>query len=204
MSRRTGKACLTIIYLCLGAFLSATPARAEGPSFDCAKVEAGSIEETICKDKELSELDRKLGEVYGEATKKAVDEHPPVLKAEQRGWVKGRDDCWKEEDVRKCVEQSYVLRIAELQAQYRLVASEGPVYYYCDDDVKNEVVLTFFKTDPPTLTGERGDSTSLMYLKPSGSGSKYEGNNESVWIKRDEALIVWGYGSPEMKCKKKP
>jgi uncharacterized protein len=74
------------------------------PSFDFSKVEKDSIEELICKDDELSALDLKMAEVYAAAAKKAVNEHPPVLKAEQRGWIKGRNDCWKEADKRKCVE----------------------------------------------------------------------------------------------------
>jgi len=38
-----------------------------------------------------------------------------ALKAEQRGWVKGRDDCWKRSDVRGCVAGEYRSRIAELK-----------------------------------------------------------------------------------------
>jgi uncharacterized protein len=73
---------------------------AAGPSFDCAKVETGSIEEMICKDDQLSALDRKMTVVYGAATKKATNEHPPVLKAGQRGWIKGRNECWKSDERR--------------------------------------------------------------------------------------------------------
>ncbi|MGA8018861.1 MAG: lysozyme inhibitor LprI family protein [Desulfobacterales bacterium] len=91
---------------------------AAGPSFDCSKA-AGSIEQMICKDDVLSTMDHKMAEVYAAATKKAVNEHPPLLKAEQRGWIKGRNDCWESEDERKCAEESYRRRIAELQARYR-------------------------------------------------------------------------------------
>jgi len=94
-------------------------------------------------------------------------------------------------------------RIAELQARYRLVTSKGPVFYGCDGNPANEVVMTFFETDPPTLIAERGDSTSLMYLQPSGSGSKYQGRNESIWIKGNDATVTWGFEAPEMKCEVK-
>jgi uncharacterized protein len=176
---------------------------AEGPSFDCGKVEAGSIEEMICKDKGLSELDRKLSDVYAAASKKAINEHPPVLKAEQRGWIKGRNECWKSDDKRMCIKDEYRLRIAELQAKYRLVPANGPVYYFCDGDPKNVFTIDFFETDPPTLYAERGDSVSWMFLQPSAGGSKYQGRNETFWEKGDEAVITWGYGSPEMRCMKK-
>jgi uncharacterized protein len=185
-------------------FMWVNLALAKSPSFNCSKVEAGSIEEMICQDDQLAELDRKLAAVYSAASKKAINEHPPVLKAEQRGWVKGRNECWKADDKRHCVQDEYERRIAELQAKYRLVSASEPVYYACDGDPRNVVIATFFQTDPPTLIAERGDQVSLMYLQPSGSGSKYQGRNESLWEHQGEAVITWGYGSPEMKCTKKP
>ena len=179
-------------------------AMATGPSFDCDKVEANSIEEMICMDNDLSELDRKLSIIYSAAAKKATNEHPPVLKAEQRGWIKGRNECWKAEDKHACVQDEYKRRIAKLQARYRLVQENGPFRFICDENPANEVIVTFFPTDPPTLIAERGDSVSLMYLQPSGSGTKYQGRNETYWEHQGEASITWGYGAPQMRCKKAP
>ncbi|GJL59936.1 MAG: lipoprotein [Nitrospirales bacterium] len=177
-------------------------AKARGPSFACNKVVAGSIEALICEDEELSALDRKLSDVYASASIKATNEHPAVLKAEQRGWIKGRDDCWKSEDTRGCVRDGYTRRIAELQARYRLVPHSGPVSFMCEDNFANEVVATFFQTRPPTLIAERGDSVSLMFLQPSGSGAKYQGRNETFWEHQGQALITWGHGASAMHCKK--
>ncbi len=192
-----------VVLPALAGWLFAGTVLAAGPSFDCGKVKAGSIEEMICKDDKLSALDRKLAAVYGAASEKAANERPPVLKAEQRGWIKGRSDCWKSDDRRRCVEDAYVRRIAELQASYRLVPAGKPVSYACNGDPRNEVIATFFQTEPPTLIAERGDQASLMFLQPSGSGSKYQGRNESLWEHQGEAVIVWGYGGPEMRCKRK-
>ncbi len=177
---------------------------AQGPAFKCDKVEAESVEALICQDAGLSALDQQLALVYAEASKKAVNEHPATLKAEQRGWIKGRDDCWKSQDQKLCVSDSYHQRIVELQARYRLVDSVGPVTWLCDGDSRNQVVVTFFKTDPATLIAERGDSTSLMTQQISASGSRYLGRNESFWEHQGEATIVWGYGAKEMKCKPSP
>jgi uncharacterized protein len=183
--------------------MAATAATATGPSFDCSKARAGSIEAMICQDEQLAALDRKLTEVYAAASKKATNEHPPVLKVEQRGWIKGRDDCWKSEDKRACVEQSYTLRIAELQARYRLVPVAGTGRYVCDGQPAKEVIATFFNTDPPTAIAEFGDQTSMMYQQPAASGTKYQGGNETLWEHQGEAQITWGYGSPEMHCQVK-
>jgi len=193
-------ACAFAIMLAATGGLINDAASAERPSFDCSKVKPGSIEEMVCKDDGLARLDRKLAEVYGAASKKAVNERPPMLKAEQRGWVKGRNECWKSDDKRRCVEEAYRLRIAELQAKYRLVPGKGPVLYACDGDPRNELIATFFQTDPPTLIAERGDQVSLMYLQPAASGSKYQGRNESLWEHQGEATITWGYGTKEMRC----
>ena len=175
---------------------------ATGPSYDCDKVEANSIEEMICADNELSALDRKLSVIYSAAKKKAANEHPPVLKAEQRGWIKGRNECWKSSNKRACVHDEYQRRIAELQAKYRLVYGNGPIRFICDENPANEVIVTFFQTDPPVLIAERGESVSFMYLQPSGSGTKYQGRNETFWEHQGEASITLGYGTPQMRCKK--
>ena len=187
------------VLLCL-----AETAMAEGPSFACDKVAPGSIEELICENEELSALDRKLSNVYAAASEKALNERSPQLKAEQRGWIKGRDECWKSDDREECVRNAYLLRTSELQALYRLVPGSGPVRYVCDGDPAAEVVATFFQTDPPTLIAEYDGSVSLMFIQPSASGAKYQGRNETFWEHQGEALITWGYEAAEMHCRKIP
>ena len=81
-----------------------------------------------------------------------------------------------------------------------MVPGKGPVRYACDGNPSNEVAVTFFQTEPPTLIAERGDSVSLMYLQPSGSGAKYQGRNESLWEHHGAAEVVWGHGAAPMQC----
>ena len=196
---------LIVIVACFQLGSGLTPAAAmQGPSYACDEVSPGSIEEMICEDEELSALDRKLSGVYAAASEKAVSEFPPQLKAEQRGWIKGRNECWKNDNRDECVRDAYLLRIAELQARYRLVSEIGPVRFKCDGTPAAEVVATFFHTDPPTLIAEYGDRVSMMYLQPSASGAKYQGRNETFWEHQGEALIMWGYEAAEMRCKKMP
>jgi len=176
----------------------------QGPSYDCRKAEAGSIEALVCEDWELSALDRRLAGVFAAASRKAINEHPPVLKAEQRGWIKGRNECWKSDARRGCVRDEYLRRIAELQARYRLVGSHGPVRFLCDGNPASEVVVNYFQTDPPSLIAEHGDSVSLMYQQPGGSGTSYQGRNESFREHQGEAMLTWGYGAQPLRCKKSP
>ncbi|MNZ84438.1 Membrane-bound lysozyme-inhibitor of c-type lysozyme [compost metagenome] len=190
--------------LLLALGLPFTAAHAAGPSFDCTKVTTGSIEELICKTPALATLDQQMADVFKQASTKAANEHPPVLKAEQRGWIKGRDECWKESDKAQCVGDSYRQRIAELQARYALIEGKGPVFYSCDGQPAKEVAATFYPTDPATAIVEFGDRSSLMYQQRAASGAKYQGQNESFWEHQGEATVVWGYGAPEMKCKPRP
>ncbi|AEY01389.1 lipoprotein [Oceanimonas sp. GK1] len=172
----------------------------QGPSFSCENVRPGSIEALICNDPGLAARDRQLAGVYRQALARAASEQPPMLRAEQRGWIKGRNECWKSEDKQACVREQYELRTAELQARYRLVPERGPFRFTCNGNPANEVVVTFFDTEPATLIAEYGDRVSLMYAQPAASGSRYEGRNESFWEHQGEATIQWGYQAPEMRC----
>lgn len=171
-------------------------------TIDCRKPPAGSMETLVCKDSALMALDREMAGLYAAALKKAGNEHPPLLKAEQRGWIKGRNDCWKADDKRHCVVETYRRRKIELQTRYRLVSATAPVHFVCNDNPADEVLATYFLTDPPSLVAERGDQTSLMVAEPSASGAKYVGRNESLWEHQGEAMIVWGYGAAEMRCRR--
>jgi uncharacterized protein len=200
---RVGPGWLSLSVVLLAA--SAAHAQgARGPAFDCTKAE-GTVEELICKDAELGALDRKLDEAYKAALAKARDAMPGTLRAEQRGWVKGRNDCWKAQEgspafltaswqvtsVRDCVVGSYQLRTAELQAVWQLVPSKGPVFFACENNPANEVVATFFETDLPSARLERGDRSVTAYLVQTGSGARYEGQNVDFWTKGDEAQVTW-------------
>jgi len=183
---------------------TATAARAATPSFDCSTASTASIEELICQDDQLAALDVKLAEVYAEAEKKVPRAKPNGLRAEQNGWSQARTECGKADDRRECALELYQLRIAGLQASYGLVAANGPHTWFCNNDSKNEVLVTYFPTDPPTLLAKKHGQTSLMYLQPSGSGSKYVGPNESFWEHQNEALVTWGFRAPQIICQRKP
>ena len=191
-------------------------AAADGPTFDCAKAH-GEVEKLICSDASLAALDRKLAEAYKAASAKATGKMLSTLKAEQRGWVKGRDDCWKTSaetptwisatwtvsSVKDCVAAQYEIRTSELQAVWRLVQPKT-VSYACQNNPANEVVANFFATEPPTIRLERGDRTVTLWQIPAGGG-KYEGQNVSLVHDGDTVQVSWlnvATGSTdELACK---
>lgn len=178
------------------------PAPVSTPTFDCSTTAEGSIERLICQDPLLAQLDQNLAGVYRAAGAKAPAKGIPTLQAEQRGWIKGRNECWKKDDKFTCVKTEYERRIAELQASYQLVSTKGPFRFRCGSSAADTLVVTFYDSDTPTLIAARGNATSLMYQVPAASGSKYEGRNESFWEHQGEARVTWGYGAPELVCTK--
>lgn len=169
-----------------------------GPAFDCKQVPANSAEALICQQPQLSQLDLQLQQVFAKAAVLAANEQPPLLKAEQRGWIKGRNECWKDADEVACMQDAYQRRIAELQARYRLVSRRGPLRYQCGGAPADELVLSYFATQPATLIAERGDSVSLMFLQP--NGTDYLGRNETLWPQQDGVRLQWGYEAPVLTC----
>ena len=111
--------------LCAAALLLTT-GYANQPSFDCGKVKKDSSEGVICSSDQLMDLDRELAAVYKKALAKASK--GDMLKAEQRGWIKGRNDCWKAKDEKKCMTDEYTRRIKELKDKYALSSSEKVSY----------------------------------------------------------------------------
>lgn len=110
-------------------------ANAATPSFDCAKAH-GTTEQLVCQDAGLAALDNELAALYPKALANLSAEQAKTEKAMQRGWIKGRNECWKESDSRQCVEESYQLRITELQIKGGQLMVPSPVDYQCDGEIR--------------------------------------------------------------------
>lgn len=174
--------------------LLAAPALAQdGPSFDCSAAESGA-ETLVCEDADLARLDRLVADRYAAAldVARGIDVGASAaeddLRAFQRGWIGGRDECWKATDVRDCVEYSYLSRDGQLVARWLLEEPTATATWACGDSPANEVVTWFFDTELPSVRFERGDTIDTGSLTRTASGSKYEGSfGRSIWIKGNEA-----------------
>ena len=97
------------------AQVQAIPPRTVAPSFDCAMAKKGTIDRVICKDRELSILDRTMGLDY----ERAKFQTPPVeaanLLREQRNFIANRNRCMKRKtDRQACIAFAYESRIERL------------------------------------------------------------------------------------------
>jgi uncharacterized protein len=175
-----------------------------GPSFSCDPPPESTVEKLICKDAALAALDRRLADAYKAATAKAAGEAASTLVTLQRGWIKGRNECWKDGDVAACVARSYRQRIAELQAGFRLVEPVGSARYACPGTPPAEASADYFATDPPTAVVTYDGATHIMFAMPSGSGARYAGGNNQIWEHQGVAMIRWHAAKREVRCPKRP
>lgn len=166
------------------------------PSFDCSQAE-GQVEELICSTPELAALDLHMDTVWQGAMDVMEQGNMPesdraTIRAEQRGWAEGRNDCWQSDDVEACVRSEYQVRTARLMADFGLAEAGEPTFWSCEGNPANEFVLTFFQTEPQSVRVERGDRQEVMIRTPTASGSRYLGTfGKEVWVKGAEGTFIW-------------
>lgn len=145
---KKNKACINLSALFLTLTLCGPSAMA-APSFDCSKVEAGSTEEAICNDEELSALDREVDRLYRKIRSQTTDEDFREIQAMQKGWLSGRNESWKAENPNQFVRDAYRQRIAVLSVQAGEQTAPEPVYYQCSGGEFDSLAASFFGTSPP-------------------------------------------------------
>jgi uncharacterized protein len=189
-----------IIALAAGLLANSTQAKGTQPSFDCLKA-ATNAEELVCSDAALAALDRRLAKRFAEAIEMVTsldvgaDEALETLRATQRGWIKGRDECWKADDLRACVETAYLMRENELVARWMLQEPAAITFFVCDGNPANEISAYFYDTQLPSVRLEYGDSIDTGSLTRTASGSRYDASyGRFIWIKGGEAAVSWVEG----------
>jgi len=183
--------------ICLLVLPQDSMAQGIAPSIDCARA-ASAVEEIVCRDSALASLDRKLVDVYSNASKTATSDQRNRLAADQQRWLRERDACGKSTDKTACATERYLQRIADLQAQFKLVPSRGPFRFVCNGDPGKVLVAQYFDTDPATARFTHDGRAVTAFIQRSGSGARYDGPNVSYWEHQGEASVVW-FGR-SMKC----
>ncbi|WP_422003471.1 lysozyme inhibitor LprI family protein [Reyranella sp.] len=184
----------------------------ERPSFDCAGAKS-EAEKFVCADPALMALDRRLAARYaaavavlkklGSGSQKALAE----LQATQRGWIAGRNDCWKATDKTDCVKGEYLRREADLVARFMLERPRATAAFACEGNPANQVDVFFFATELPGARLEYGDSIDTATLAPPPAGAaasdaRYDGTfGRYLTIRGDEATFAWPQDKA-MACRK--
>ncbi len=180
---------------------SASPVLAQdGPSFGCARASTWG-EKLVCSDPDLAKLDRNLQARFEAAVAAAEVQMPaalPDLRATQRGWIKGRDDCWKGRYPHECVEANYLHREAQLVAAWSLEEPSWIRTYDCGSAAKLRV--SFFDTEYLSLRIERGAETDVAVGDPEDEHARYASDLGSVLlVDAGDAWLRW-FGAPVGAC----
>jgi len=182
---------ISLLALAPGPVAASDGPQGAGPTFDCSGA-SGQVETLICSDAGLSALDRSMAAVYAAATKAWPAKVAAEQRARQRGWIKGRNECWKADDPRACTEQSYRTRIVELQIQSGQLVAPTPLGYACTGGEDQPFFATFYReTDPPSAVITFGDDQVIAFATPSASGAKYATDGVEFWEKGGEASVGW-------------
>jgi len=155
------------------------------PAFDCGKAE-GAVETQICNTPTLAKLDLQVDQLYQAALMTFPKEEIDTLKAIQRGWISGRNDCWKDAQIKQCIESSYDTRITQLQIRTGYFMVPEVVIYQCDSSERLAVYF-YNETKIPTAVINDAGAQFFAYQTTAASGAKYQGRNELLWIKGNEA-----------------
>ena len=168
------------------------------PAFDCARA-GGEVEELICGDESLQALDRELARTWALANESWSDQVATEQRAIQRGWIKGRNDCWKAEDVNDCVAFAYRSRLVELSISAGMVEAPGTYVVSCDDGSQQPFTAAFYNDlDPRAVVLTRGDDQVIALSQRAGSGARYTAPGVEFWSKGEQAMVTW-FGS-ELSC----
>lgn len=198
-------------YLAVASVFLAQWALAADPSFDCAKAQSDA-EQAVCNSDALAELDVEATRLYRLAAADVSGARLNELKAMQRGWIKGRDECWKSTlGLDSCVANEYAFRIMDLRTGYANARSEdsagisiGPQVLACDG-FDAAIGVVFVNSSAPIAVLKWRDMAVALPSVPSGSGAKYAsdaflGGVSSLFTKGDEALFM-PPGDTELKCR---
>ncbi|GAB5437188.1 MliC family protein [Falsiruegeria mediterranea] len=198
-------------YLATLSALCGTWALAVDPSFDCAKAQSDA-EIAVCSSDALAELDVEVTRLYRLAASDVSGERLNELKAMQRGWIKGRDECWKSSlGLDTCVANEYAFRIMDLRTGYANARTEdaagvsnGPKVLACDG-FDAAIGVVFVNSSAPMAVLKWRDMAVALPSVPTGSGAKYESDAfldgaSSLFTKGDEALFM-APGGAELKCR---
>lgn len=182
-----------------------------GPSFDCDRAE-GQAQQLVCNNRQLAAMDRELDRLFrlaqgdGSLDGKARQQ----LRAYQRGWIKGRDECWKADDLHPCVVGEYAMRIHELRRNHAAARSQdeegrsmGPFALACEG-IDAGIAVTYVNVEPAIAYLAWSDRMLTLGQTASGSGARYGGRDVSgewtFWTKGEEALLE-GPDIGERKCR---
>ena len=157
----------------------------------CKNIPVGSYEKYLCERPEQVELIESLDGLLKQVAALTPAWSGVDVAAEQQSWQTALESCRQQNDIKMCLEFAYLKRIAQLQAQFALVASEGPIHYRCEG-IEQPLALTFYATNPPLLAFKQESQYTLAWMMPTSGGVNYEGEGVNFLERKGGGELTLG------------
>ncbi|UTF58588.1 lysozyme inhibitor LprI family protein [Gilvimarinus sp. DA14] len=170
------------------------------PSFSCAGERLSSAEQAICETPDLARLDLALHDSFQTLLRRLDDDaFTSHLRAVQRGWIKGRDECWKSPPINECVASEYAERLDALQQTAVQIEQARHVTAVCEQVPDLALTLRFYSSQPAVATVLWRENASLMY-RESTSPPLYRGADTELRAQGDEFIISGVEADTPLHC----
>jgi uncharacterized protein len=187
-----------LVILASALLVSAGAQAVSMPGF-CAKG-IGSAEAKICAHPGSTESEGLVFALYRSALEKLDAGKSKALQEQHTKWWDGVKQCADAQQMGSCISNAYGMRMLQLQNDYKLVKTTGPVNYTCAD--KSTFQATFFDTTPKSMVALRGDQHLLLRGEASGSGIAYGNRQDEFKEHQGKITLKWGANAKELRCKK--
>lgn len=179
---------------------------ADAPAFDCRKA-VTPVEQAICADKTLKNLDAEVDRNFRAAKKKMVRDGVASLVATQRAWLADRDRACASGG-KQCILAKYRERNEVLLALLAQTSEENPVIPLTNPAIVTGTWIVSATTDPPTPSGYQVVSAAHLPRPGTRLSAKL---GELCIVAPPEARICWDFGltvvpprSPALRGKANP
>lgn len=152
----------------------------------CKAIPKDTYDKYLCERRAQVDLVNQLDELLQQVAT-LTPRWPVDVAADQAQWESRRNACRTDQDVKMCLEFAYLERIGQLQAQFGLVAADGPIAYQCGDTA---LQLTYHATNPPLVEVSHAGEHRLAWMRPTDMGVYYRGE-VTVREYRGGADVTW-------------
>ena len=182
------------VCIALGIHLNAQSPQEAKPSFDCARAKS-KVEKMICSDPggELQRLDSDMNEAFNiimgkydlafmdDETKEQIKPYLKTLRDSQIAWLKARNECNKDKNIKSCLKQSYIKRIQSFFAGYD--SKDGIIInQYCDTFDDSRYSPQF---PPIVLYNKNFDKILTSFgVETREENEKFKANNKEFFEKK--------------------
>jgi uncharacterized protein len=167
--------------------LNNTSAAPSSVAVDCTKP-ATSVQQLVCTDPHLTDLDRRLQTAYQQALARTGAD-PAALTGAQTSWAAVRDGCTQNSDVHTCLVEAYQTRLVQLAIADPATVAPPVITYHCPADSGPLTAQFYNQFDPQTAVLDWKGNQQILFIQPSGSGARYGRQGAEYWEHQGEVKL---------------